>query len=99
MLYWNVFCPLSSLPQGTNDTLLNKFKQQHQNSPLFVPTPVMEPAFVLHHFAGRVKYQIKVQGSEGGGQPSLADLADCNRHVESSNWLSTHACFVKCNIP
>ncbi|XP_046882731.1 unconventional myosin-IXb isoform X4 [Hypomesus transpacificus] len=49
----------SNLPQGTNDTLLNKFKQQHQNSPLFVPTPVMEPAFVLHHFAGRVKYQIK----------------------------------------
>ncbi|XP_062336638.1 unconventional myosin-IXb isoform X2 [Osmerus eperlanus] len=49
----------SNLPQGTNDTLLNKFKQQHQNSPLFVPTPVMEPAFVIHHFAGRVKYQIK----------------------------------------
>ncbi|KAM4605669.1 unconventional myosin-IXb isoform 2-T3 [Polymixia lowei] len=49
----------SNLPQATDDTLLDKLKQQHQDDPFFVPTTVMEPAFVIQHFAGRVKYQIK----------------------------------------
>ncbi|XP_055740157.1 unconventional myosin-IXb-like [Salvelinus fontinalis] len=49
----------SNLPQATDDTLLNKFKQQHQDNPYFVPTVVMLPAFVIQHFAGKVKYQIK----------------------------------------
>nr|XP_046215523.1 unconventional myosin-IXb-like isoform X2 [Oncorhynchus gorbuscha] len=49
----------SNLPQATDDTLLNKFKQQHQDNPYFVPTTVMLPAFVIQHFAGKVKYQIK----------------------------------------
>ncbi|KAM3866271.1 unconventional myosin-IXb [Diretmus argenteus] len=49
----------SSLPQATDDTLLDKLKQQHQDSPFFVPTADVEPSFVIHHFAGRVKYQIK----------------------------------------
>nr|XP_029479171.1 unconventional myosin-IXb-like isoform X3 [Oncorhynchus nerka] len=48
----------SNLPQATDDTLLNKFKQQHQDNPYFVPTTVMLPAFVIQHFAGKVKYQI-----------------------------------------
>ncbi|XP_066536632.1 unconventional myosin-IXb isoform X2 [Hoplias malabaricus] len=49
----------SSLPHATDSTLLEKFKQQHQENPFFVPTPVMEPAFVILHYAGKVKYQIK----------------------------------------
>ncbi|KAL6489693.1 hypothetical protein MHYP_G00000380 [Metynnis hypsauchen] len=49
----------SSFPHATDDTLLEKFKQQHQENPFFVPTPVMEPAFVILHYAGKVKYQIK----------------------------------------
>ncbi|XP_014047409.1 unconventional myosin-IXb isoform X5 [Salmo salar] len=49
----------SNLPQATDDTLLDKFKQQHQDNPYFVPTTVMLPAFVIQHFAGKVKYQIK----------------------------------------
>uniref|UniRef100_A0A3Q3JND8 Myosin IXB n=1 Tax=Monopterus albus TaxID=43700 RepID=A0A3Q3JND8_MONAL len=49
----------SNFPHATNETLLAKFKQQHQGNKYFVPTPVMEPAFVIHHFAGKVKYQIK----------------------------------------
>ncbi|XP_056148607.1 unconventional myosin-IXb isoform X2 [Lampris incognitus] len=49
----------SSLPQATDETLLDKFKQQHQGNPLFVPTTVMEPAFIIQHFAGMVKYQLK----------------------------------------
>ncbi|XP_028301139.1 unconventional myosin-IXb isoform X3 [Gouania willdenowi] len=49
----------SNFPHATDETLLAKFKQQHQGNKYFVPTPVMEPAFVIKHFAGRVKYQIK----------------------------------------
>ncbi|KAG7246901.1 hypothetical protein CRUP_002055, partial [Coryphaenoides rupestris] len=44
---------------ATDDTLLDKLKQHHQDNPLFVATAVMEPAFVIRHFAGKVKYQIK----------------------------------------
>lgn len=49
----------SNFPHATEETLLAKFKQQHQGNKYFVPTPVLEPAFVIQHFAGRVKYQIK----------------------------------------
>ncbi|KAJ8277352.1 hypothetical protein GJAV_G00074260 [Gymnothorax javanicus] len=49
----------SNFPHATDKTLLAKFKQQHHGNKYFVPTPVMEPAFVIRHFAGMVKYQIK----------------------------------------
>ncbi|KAJ7993176.1 hypothetical protein DPEC_G00269720 [Dallia pectoralis] len=49
----------SNFPHATDKTLLAKFKQQHQDNKYFVSTPVMEPAFVIQHFAGKVKYQIK----------------------------------------
>ncbi|XP_060934387.1 si:zfos-588f8.1 [Limanda limanda] len=49
----------SNFPHATDETLLAKFKQQHQGNKYFVPTAVMEPAFVIRHFAGKVKYQIK----------------------------------------
>lgn len=49
----------SNLPQATDSTLLEKFKQQHQDNQFFAQTPVREPAFVILHFAGKVKYQIK----------------------------------------
>ncbi|XP_075031229.1 unconventional myosin-IXb isoform X2 [Calonectris borealis] len=49
----------SNFPHATNQTLLAKFKQQHEENKFFVGTPVMEPAFIIQHFAGKVKYQIK----------------------------------------
>uniref|UniRef100_A0A7M4G1Y8 Myosin IXB n=1 Tax=Crocodylus porosus TaxID=8502 RepID=A0A7M4G1Y8_CROPO len=49
----------SNFPHATNQTLLAKFKQQHEENKFFVGTPVMEPAFIIWHFAGKVKYQIK----------------------------------------
>ncbi|XP_043985328.1 unconventional myosin-IXb isoform X5 [Gambusia affinis] len=49
----------SNFPHATDKTLLAKFKQQHQGNKYFIPTPVMEPAFVIQHFAGKVKYHIK----------------------------------------
>ena len=52
--------PLPSFPHATSQTLLAKFKQQHEDNRYFLGTPVMEPAFIIQHFAGKVKYQIKV---------------------------------------
>uniref|UniRef100_A0A8C9TC50 Unconventional myosin-IXb-like n=1 Tax=Scleropages formosus TaxID=113540 RepID=A0A8C9TC50_SCLFO len=49
----------SNFPHATDKTLLAKLKQQHQGNPYFVPTPVLEPAFVVRHFAGNVKYHVK----------------------------------------
>ncbi|KAM8960477.1 unconventional myosin-IXb [Pelodytes ibericus] len=49
----------SNFPHATYRTLLAKFKQQHDENKYFVGTPVMEPAFIIRHFAGKVKYQIK----------------------------------------
>lgn len=51
---------LPSFPHATSQTLLAKFKQQHEDNRYFLGTPVMEPAFIIQHFAGKVKYQIKV---------------------------------------
>uniref|UniRef100_A0AAZ3Q5E9 Myosin IXb n=1 Tax=Oncorhynchus tshawytscha TaxID=74940 RepID=A0AAZ3Q5E9_ONCTS len=49
----------SNLSQSTDNTLLEKFKQLHHDNPYFVPTTVMEPAFIIQHFTGTIKYQIK----------------------------------------
>ncbi|XP_077187964.1 unconventional myosin-IXb isoform X3 [Paroedura picta] len=49
----------SNFPHATSQTLLAKFKQQHEDSRFFMGTPVLEPAFIIQHFAGKVKYQIK----------------------------------------
>ncbi|EHB15878.1 Myosin-IXb [Heterocephalus glaber] len=49
----------SNFPHATSQTLLAKFKQQHEDNKYFLGTPVKEPAFIIQHFAGRVKYQIK----------------------------------------
>lgn len=60
---------LCSFPHATDETLLAKFKQQHLGNKYFVPTQVMEPAFVIQHFAGKVKYQIKVRCREQSKAP------------------------------
>ncbi|KAL7992874.1 hypothetical protein Chor_017130 [Crotalus horridus] len=49
----------SNFPHATSETLLAKFKQQHEDNKFFIGTPVLEPAFIIQHFAGKVKYQIK----------------------------------------
>lgn len=72
----------SSFPHATDETLLAKFKQQHQGNKYFVPTPVLEPAFVIRHFAGKVKYQIKVSRKmdrEATGNMTIADSIKCKQ--------------------
>nr|XP_046264659.1 unconventional myosin-IXb isoform X2 [Scatophagus argus] len=49
----------SNLPQATDETLLDKLKQQHQDNPFFVPSSNTELTFVIQHFAGKVKYHMK----------------------------------------
>ncbi|XP_071346332.1 unconventional myosin-IXb isoform X3 [Trachinotus anak] len=49
----------SNLPQGTDETLLDKLKQQHQDNPLFMASPNTKPTFAIQHFAGSVEYHIK----------------------------------------
>uniref|UniRef100_A0A672ZPJ9 Myosin IXb n=1 Tax=Sphaeramia orbicularis TaxID=375764 RepID=A0A672ZPJ9_9TELE len=49
----------SSLPEATDQTLLDKLKQHHQDNPVFVHNTDTESTFVIQHFAGTVKYHIK----------------------------------------
>ncbi|NXN08484.1 MYO9A protein, partial [Indicator maculatus] len=49
----------SNFPQATNQTLLDKFKRQHEGSSYIEFPAVMEPAFIIRHYAGKVKYGVK----------------------------------------
>ncbi|XP_061098807.1 unconventional myosin-IXb-like, partial [Conger conger] len=49
----------NSSPQATDETLLDRFRQEHQRNPFFSAPPEGECAFLILHFAGTVKYQIK----------------------------------------
>lgn len=51
-----------SFPQATNQTLLDKFKRQHEGNSYIDFPAVMEPAFIIRHYAGKVKYGVKVSG-------------------------------------
>ncbi|XP_064817841.1 unconventional myosin-IXAa-like, partial [Oncorhynchus masou masou] len=46
-------------PQASNQTLLDKFKRQHEGNGYIEFPAVMEPAFIIRHYAGKVKYGVK----------------------------------------
>ncbi|XP_015791886.1 unconventional myosin-IXa [Tetranychus urticae] len=48
-----------NFPGASNSTVLQKFVNHHQNNPLFEVPPCRQSAFVIKHYAGKVKYQIK----------------------------------------
>nr|XP_057934920.1 unconventional myosin-IXAa isoform X3 [Doryrhamphus excisus] len=48
-----------NFPQATNQTLLDKFKRQHEGNSYIDFPAVMEPAFIIRHYAGKVKYGVK----------------------------------------
>lgn len=50
-----------SFPQANNQTLLDKFKRQHEANSYIEFPAVMEPAFIIRHYAGKVKYGVKVR--------------------------------------
>lgn len=71
----------SSFPQATNQTLLDKFKRQHEGNSYIEFPAVMEPAFIIRHYAGKVKYGVKVSltstGSTRDMQPTQALFPTC----------------------
>ncbi|XP_041794707.1 unconventional myosin-IXAa-like isoform X6 [Chelmon rostratus] len=48
-----------NFPQASNQTLLDKFKRQHEGNSYIEFPAVMEPAFIIRHYAGKVKYGVK----------------------------------------
>ncbi|XP_056137125.1 unconventional myosin-IXAb [Lampris incognitus] len=48
-----------NFPQASNQTLLDKFKRQHEGNTYIEFPAVMEPAFIIRHYAGKVKYGVK----------------------------------------
>jgi len=52
-----------SFPGATNDTLLSKFHHHHAKGNVYYEAPQKrEMAFTVVHYAGKVKYQVKVKG-------------------------------------
>ncbi|CAI9549573.1 unnamed protein product, partial [Staurois parvus] len=49
----------SNFPQATHQTLLEKFKRHNEGNQYIEFPAVMEPAFIIHHYAGKVKYGVK----------------------------------------
>nr|DBA31560.1 TPA: hypothetical protein GDO54_007387 [Pyxicephalus adspersus] len=49
----------SNFPQATHQTLLEKFKRHNEGNPYIEFPTVMEPAFIIQHYAGKVKYGVK----------------------------------------
>uniref|UniRef100_A0A3B3QQT1 Myosin IXA n=1 Tax=Paramormyrops kingsleyae TaxID=1676925 RepID=A0A3B3QQT1_9TELE len=48
-----------NFPQASNQTLLDKFKRLHEGNSYIEFPAVMEPAFIIRHYAGKVKYGVK----------------------------------------
>ena len=54
-------CVIYSFPGATNDTLLEKFHQNHKSSSDYYIMPMRrESTFSIRHYAGTVKYYIHV---------------------------------------
>lgn len=47
-----------NLSGATNQSMLNSFANQHRSNPLFEMPPSFKDAFIIKHYAGKVKYQI-----------------------------------------
>lgn len=55
----NVLCKCTySFPGATNETLLQKFNSVHKESPFYEKPQKKENAFIIKHYAGKVKYQV-----------------------------------------
>lgn len=63
---WSLFIRLFSFPGATNETLLQKFNSCHKENNQFYEKPQRkENAFIIKHYAGKVKYQVIIrEGSD-----------------------------------
>ena len=48
----------SSFPGATNETLLQKFNSVQKENPFYEKPQRKENAFIIKHYAGKVKYQV-----------------------------------------
>lgn len=48
-----------NFPGASDETVLQKFVNHHNDNPLFEVPPCRQSAFVIRHYAGKVKYQIR----------------------------------------
>ncbi|VVC86801.1 unnamed protein product [Leptidea sinapis] len=55
IVFWAIS---SNFPWATNETLLQKFNSVHEENHFYEKPQRREPAFVVRHYAGRVKYQV-----------------------------------------
>lgn len=49
-----------SFPGATNETLLQKFNTVHKDNKFYKKPQKKEAAFIVEHYAGKVKYQVKI---------------------------------------
>lgn len=47
-----------SFPGATNETLLQKFNSVHKDNTFYEKPQKKENAFIIQHYAGKVKYQV-----------------------------------------
>ncbi|KOB73231.1 Myosin-IXa, partial [Operophtera brumata] len=52
------FSDNTGFPWATNETILQKFNSAHENNHFYEKPQRREPAFVVVHYAGKVKYQV-----------------------------------------
>lgn len=57
-----------SFPGATNKTLLTKFSYHHKNATYYQVPQLKEEAFMIVHYAGKVKYQIEDFREKNGDQ-------------------------------
>lgn len=50
----------SSFPGATNETLLQKFNSVHKENNFYEIPQRREAAFIVRHYAGKVKYQVNL---------------------------------------
>lgn len=63
---------LHSFPGGTNEALLQKFNSIHNNTKFYEKPQRKEGAFIIRHYAGKVKYQVSLNNSlEKGSNQNL----------------------------
>lgn len=53
----------TSFPGATNETLLQKFNSVHKDSKFYEKPQKKENAFIIRHYAGKVKYQVRAVDS------------------------------------
>lgn len=53
-----MFGKINSFPGATNETLLQKFNSVHRDNKFYEKPQKKENAFIIRHYAGKVKYQV-----------------------------------------